>query len=89
LFPLKKKLQNNWGTISRIGGWGTITKIIKTETLLHLNLEILFIYLLFVLFYFMYFLFTYFLFLFLPLFFLFFSFNPLSVTLMPFQLTVE
>jgi hypothetical protein len=31
-----------WDTISRIGGWGTNTKIIKTETLLHLNLEIYF-----------------------------------------------
>jgi hypothetical protein len=35
-----RQLQNNiWGTISRIGGWGMNTKIIKTETLLHLNLE--------------------------------------------------
>jgi hypothetical protein len=37
-----------WDTISRIAGWGTNTKIIKTETLLHLNLKIfkfLFIYL--------------------------------------------
>jgi hypothetical protein len=43
-----------WDTISRIGGWGTNTKIIKTETLLHLNLEIFiffFIYL-FIYFYF-------------------------------------
>jgi hypothetical protein len=29
---------------SRIGGWGTNTKIIKTETLLHLNLEIFYFY---------------------------------------------
>jgi hypothetical protein len=38
--PLMRKLQNNiWGTISRIGGWGTNRKIIKTEISLHLNLE--------------------------------------------------
>jgi hypothetical protein len=41
--PLMRQLQNNiWGTISRIGGRGTNTKIIKTETLLHLNMEIFF-----------------------------------------------
>jgi hypothetical protein len=38
--PLMRQLQNNiWGTISRIGGWGRNTKIIETETSLHLNLE--------------------------------------------------
>jgi hypothetical protein len=31
-----------WDTISRIEGYGTNTKIIKTETLLHFNLEIFF-----------------------------------------------
>jgi hypothetical protein len=42
-------------TISRNGGWGTNAKIIKTETLFHLNLEIfiLFIYS-FYLFYYLY-----------------------------------
>jgi hypothetical protein len=45
---LMRQLQNNiWGTISRIGGWGTNTKIIKTKNLLHLNLEILYIYIFF------------------------------------------
>jgi hypothetical protein len=44
--PWMRQLQNYfWDTISRIGGWGTKTKIIKTETLLHLNLEILKFYL--------------------------------------------
>jgi hypothetical protein len=38
--PLMRKLQNNiWGTF---GGWGTNTKIIKSETSLHFNLEVLF-----------------------------------------------
>jgi hypothetical protein len=37
--PLMRQLQNNiWGTITRNGGWGTNTKIIKTETSLHMNL---------------------------------------------------
>jgi hypothetical protein len=41
--PLMRQLQNNiWGTISRIGGWETSTKIIKTETSLDLNLEVYF-----------------------------------------------
>jgi hypothetical protein len=41
--PLMRQWQNYfWDTISRIGGWGTNTKIIKTETLLHLNLDIFF-----------------------------------------------
>jgi hypothetical protein len=90
-----RQLQNNiWGTISRIGGWGMNTKIIKTETSLHLNLEIFlnfyFIYFLFYIILYIFFLsFTYFLFLFLSLFFLLFIFNPLSVSLMPFQLTVD
>jgi hypothetical protein len=40
-----RQLQNNiWGTITRNGGWGTNTKIIKTETSLHLKLEDFFIY---------------------------------------------
>jgi hypothetical protein len=71
------------------------TKIIKTKTSLHLNLEGFIYFLFFILFYFilfiyMYFLsFTYFLFLFLSLYFLFFIFNPLSVSLMPLQLTVD
>jgi hypothetical protein len=50
-----------WDTICRIGGWQTNTKIIKTETLLHLNLEIflyiLFIYLFFPLFFLLFFIF--------------------------------
>jgi hypothetical protein len=42
--PLMRQRQNYfWDTISRTGGWGTNNKIIKTETLLHLNLEIYFI----------------------------------------------
>jgi hypothetical protein len=62
--PLMRQWQNYlWDTISRIGGWGTNTKIIKTETLLHLNLEGF----LFILFYF-YFILFYFVFL-----------NPLSL----------
>jgi hypothetical protein len=41
--PLMRQWLNYfWDTISRIGGWGTNTKIIKTETLLHLNLGIFF-----------------------------------------------
>jgi hypothetical protein len=44
--PLMRQRQNYiWDTISRIVGWGSNAKIIKTEALLHLNLEILFIYL--------------------------------------------
>jgi hypothetical protein len=42
--PLMKQWTNYfWDTISRIGCWGTNTKIIKTETLLHLNLGIFFL----------------------------------------------
>jgi hypothetical protein len=42
-FPFDETRQNYfWDTISRVGGWGTYTKIMKTETLLHLNLEIFF-----------------------------------------------
>jgi hypothetical protein len=42
-FLLMRQWQNYfWHTISRIGGWRTNAKIIKTETLLHLNLEIFF-----------------------------------------------
>jgi hypothetical protein len=53
IFFLLMRWQNYfWDTISRIGGWGTNTKIIKTEILLHLNLEI---FILFYLFYFIYF----------------------------------
>jgi hypothetical protein len=49
--PLMRQLQNNiWGTISRIEGWGTNTKIIKIEISKHLNLEVFSFY--FVLFYF-------------------------------------
>jgi hypothetical protein len=76
--PLMRQLQNKiWGTISRIGGWGTNTKIIKTETSLHLNLEVFIFY--FVLLYFILYIFSfiYLLFLFLSLLFLFFIFNPL------------
>jgi hypothetical protein len=41
--PLMRQWQNYfWDTISKIGGWGTNTKIINTETLLNLNLEIFF-----------------------------------------------
>jgi hypothetical protein len=76
--PLMRQLQNNiWDTISRTGGWGTNTKIIKTETSLHLNLEIF------------NFFFIYLFFIFILIFFLFFIFNPLSVSLMPFQLMVD
>jgi hypothetical protein len=51
-----RQLQNNiWGTISRNGGWGMNTKIIKTETLLHLNLEIFFIYIFLFIYLFIYF----------------------------------
>jgi hypothetical protein len=79
---LKRQLQNNiCGTISRVGGWGTNTKIIKTEILLHLNLEIyiyIYIYIYFHLFVFYFYYIFYFLF-----------FNLLSVSLMPFQLMVD
>jgi hypothetical protein len=54
------------------------TKIIKTETLLHLNLEIFLIY--------KYMFFFFHLFLFFSFFFLF---SPLSASLMPVQLTVD
>jgi hypothetical protein len=41
--PLMRQWQKYfWNTTSRIGSWGTNTKIIKTETLLQLNLEIFF-----------------------------------------------
>jgi hypothetical protein len=41
--PLMRQWQNYfWDTISRTGSWGTSTKIINTETLLHLDLEIFF-----------------------------------------------
>jgi hypothetical protein len=74
----------------------TDNKIIKTETSLHLNMDsFLFIYFFityfafcFILFLYISLSFTYFSFLFLSLFFLFF-FNPLSVSLMPVQLTVD
>jgi hypothetical protein len=60
-FPLMRQLQNNiWGTISRFGGWGTNTKIVKTETSLHLNLEVFLIFVLFI-FYFFKFLYIFFL----------------------------
>jgi hypothetical protein len=46
--PLMRQLQNNiWDTVSRIGGWGMNTKIIKTETSVHLNLEVCSFYILF------------------------------------------
>jgi hypothetical protein len=50
VFPPLMRQQHNyfWDTISRIGHWGNNTKIIKTETLLHLNLEISKIILLFI-----------------------------------------
>jgi hypothetical protein len=66
---LVRKWQNYfWDTISRIGGGGTNTKIIKTETLLHLNLEIFFLF-----FYFIYL----FIYSFTYLFFIYSFFNPL------------
>jgi hypothetical protein len=41
--PLMRQKQSYFcDTISRIGDWGSNTKIIKTETLLHLKLEIYF-----------------------------------------------
>jgi hypothetical protein len=55
---MRQKQNYFWDTISRIGGWGINTKIIKTETLLHLSLDIFFL-------------------------------NPLSVSLMPVQLTID
>jgi hypothetical protein len=64
--PLMRQLQNNiWGTISRIGGWGTNTKIIIAFELGD------------------------FLYVFIYLFIYFFIFNPLSVSLMPFQLMAD
>jgi hypothetical protein len=73
-FPLMRQLQNNiWGTYSRIGGWGMNNKIIKTETLLYLNLEILKnLYYLFIFFIYIHFIIYLFLF-------LFFIFNLLSL----------
>jgi hypothetical protein len=55
--PLMRQWQKYfWDTISSIGGWGTSSKIIKTETLLHLNLKIflyfLFLFLLFLFYFF-------------------------------------
>jgi hypothetical protein len=42
--PLMRQWQNYfWDIICRIEGWGTNTKIIKIETLLHLNLGIFFL----------------------------------------------
>jgi hypothetical protein len=42
-YPLMRQQQNYfWDTTSRTGDWGAKTKIIKNETLLHLNLEIFF-----------------------------------------------
>jgi hypothetical protein len=42
---LMRQWQNYfWDTISRIGSWGTNTKIFKPKTLFHLNVEIFFIY---------------------------------------------
>jgi hypothetical protein len=85
--PLMRQLQNSiWGIISRIQCWGKDTKIIQTETSLHLNLEVVFYFLFFILFYFILFLyifflpFTYFLFLLLSLFF-YFLFLILSLSL--------
>jgi hypothetical protein len=77
--PLMRQWQNYvWDIISRIGGWGMNTKIIKTETLLHLNLEIFFnIYL--KNFFFIYFYF----------YLLFIFYFQSSVSLMPIQLTVD
>jgi hypothetical protein len=50
VFPLMRQLQSNiWGIICKTVAWGTNTKILKTETLLHLNLEVFIFY--FVLFY--------------------------------------
>jgi hypothetical protein len=39
--PLMRWQNYFWDNISRIGGWGTNTIIIKTETLLHWNLRII------------------------------------------------
>jgi hypothetical protein len=82
---MRQPQNNNWGTISRIGGWGMNTKIIKTESLLHLDWEVFLFFILFIFYIILFFIFlyifsfTYFLFLFLFLFFLFFIFNPLSL----------
>jgi hypothetical protein len=70
-----KQLQNNvWGTISRMEV-ETDTKIIKTETSLHLNLEGFF-FLFFILFYFILFIYIYISFIY-----LFFVFNLIFILL--------
>jgi hypothetical protein len=61
-FLLMRQWQNFfWDTISRIRDWGTNTKIIKTETWFHLNLDILKIILFYFLKYFLFHLFLCFL----------------------------
>jgi hypothetical protein len=97
--PLMRQLQNNiWGTISRIGGWGTKPKLLRLKLHCIWTSRVFFY---FITFYFifhfiLFFIHTYifsFIYLFYILiqssFFLFFIFNPLSVSLMPFQLTVD
>jgi hypothetical protein len=78
-----------WVTISRIGGWGTNTKIIKTEISLHLNMEVQIFY--FVLFYFILYIFFFHLliFYFYSYLYSFFLFSIISLSLMPFQLMVD
>jgi hypothetical protein len=71
---MRQLLNNIWGTISRIGGWGMNNKIIKIETLLHLNLEVFIYFYLFILYLYFY---------------IFIFFYPLSVSPMPFQITVD
>jgi hypothetical protein len=52
---LMRQQQNYfWVTISKIAGWETNTKIIQTETLLHLNLEIFLLFLFLLIFYFIF-----------------------------------
>jgi hypothetical protein len=89
---------DNYRTMSEAPSQGleteTDTQIIKTETSLHLNLEVFFFfkYLLFISFYFI-FIYRYFfhllIFYFYSYLFLFFIFNPLSVSLMHVQLTIN
>jgi hypothetical protein len=68
VYPLMRQPQNYfWSTISRTGGWGMNTKIIKTETLLHWTwrfflIYIFFIYLYLYLFIYLFLIFLYFLF---------------------------
>jgi hypothetical protein len=87
------QLQNIWGTIE---GWGMNTKIIKTETSLHLGLEVFFnlffiflFYILYFIYIYIWFFFHYLFFIFILIFILFIFYFQSSVSLLPFQLTVD